>query len=67
MSDTDRRGFDWKEIAKALRVIRVVDGSTFWREIKKLGSKQKATSPAIATQEKRNRAIDQFGKCGSHH
>jgi hypothetical protein len=62
MSGTDRKGFDWKEIAEVLRITRVVDGLAFWREIKKSGSKRKAPSPAIATQEKRGRAIHGFEK-----
>jgi len=33
------RGFDWREIAKVLRITRGAAGATFWREIKRPRSK----------------------------
>ena len=33
------RGFDWREIAKVLRITRDAASATFWREIKRPRSK----------------------------
>ena len=47
MYGADGRGFDWKEIAEVLHITRVMDRSTFWRQIKKLDQKRKTPAPAI--------------------
>ena len=33
------RGFDWREVAKVLRITRDAASATFWREIKRPRSK----------------------------
>jgi hypothetical protein len=55
MTGTDRRGFDWNEIAEALHMTRAVAQATFWREIKRLRLKEvKAPSPTLVVEEKRD-------------
>ena len=52
MSGTDRRGFDWKEIAEALHVTGVTAHVTFWREVQRLRSKGvDRRPPAIVLKE----------------
>jgi hypothetical protein len=52
MSGTDRRGFDWKEIAETLHVTGVTAHVTFWREVQRLRSKSvDRRLPAIAHRE----------------
>jgi|ERR1051326_5938216 hypothetical protein len=46
MFGAHRRGFDWKEIAKVLRVTPAVGRATFWREIKRSRSKSVAARTA---------------------
>ena len=45
MFNARRRGFGWKEVAKALHVTRVLANTTFWREIKGLNSKKVESQP----------------------
>ena len=52
MYGADRRGFDWKEIAKVLHITRAVARAAFWREIKRSRSKKvEAQSRVIVIQE----------------
>jgi hypothetical protein len=45
------RGFDWREIAKVLRITRDAASATFWREIKRPRSKGiEIQSPATGGQ-----------------
>ena len=45
------RGFDWREIAKGLRITRDAASATFWREIKRPRSKGiEVQSPATEGQ-----------------
>jgi hypothetical protein len=39
MLGTRSRGFDWREVAKVLRITRDAASTTFWREIKRRRSK----------------------------
>ena len=39
------RGFNWKEIAKVLRITRDAASATFWREIKRPRTKSVAAQP----------------------
>jgi len=49
------RGFDWREVAKALRITRGVAGATFWREIKRPRSKGiDVQPPATGSQNETN-------------
>lgn len=47
-----RRGFDWKEVAKALHVTRALANTTFWREIKRLNSKKAESQPPASLSDK---------------
>lgn len=52
MCGADRRGFDWKEVAKVLRMTRAASRLAFWREIKRSRSKSiRAQTHAIVIQE----------------
>ena len=46
------RGFDWKEIAKVLRITRGAAGATFWREIKRSRSKTIEIQPPRICRQK---------------
>ena len=49
------RGFDWKEIAKVLRITRGAARATFWQEIKRSRSKAiEVQPPATARQNETN-------------
>lgn len=63
MYDADRREFDWKEVAKVLRMTRAASRLTFWREIKHSRSKSiKAKAPAIVIQDKSDLDTLKLGK-----
>ena len=53
MRGADRRGFDWKEVAKVLRMSRAASRPAFWREVKRSRSKSiEAQAPAIVIPDK---------------
>jgi hypothetical protein len=55
MYGEDRRGFDWKEVAKVLRMTRAANRLTFWREIKRSRAKSiEAGAPAIDCRDETN-------------
>jgi len=63
MFGTNRRGFDWKEIAEVLHLTRAVARATFWREINRSRSKSvEAQPPAIVPQDKRHSGNLKLGK-----
>jgi hypothetical protein len=63
MYGADRRGFDWKEVAKVLRMTRAAVRLTFWREIKRSRSKSiEAQAPAIVSRDETDSDTLKLGK-----
>lgn len=62
MLGANRSGFDWKEIAKVLRVTAAAP-STFWRELRRSRSKKAETlSPATVIEVEREPDTRKLGK-----
>jgi hypothetical protein len=63
MYGEDRREFDWKEVAKVLRMNRAVNRLTFWQEIKRSRSKIiEDQAPAIVIHDTSDSYTRKFGK-----
>lgn len=62
MFGANRNGFDWKEMAKALRVTAAAP-ATFWREVRRSRSKKAETlSPATVIEGEREPDTQKLGK-----
>jgi len=63
MHGENRRGFNWKEVAKVLRISRAEARITFWREIKSARSKRiEAQAPAVVSRDETDSDTLKLGK-----
>jgi len=63
MYGADRRGFEWKEVAKVLRMTRAAARLTLWREIRRSRTKSiEAQAPAIISRDETDLNTPRRGK-----